>query len=93
MLRIDPSRQAEKFLRLMERSNAKHARQLGEKLTALRRDPEPPDSLLLKNLSPYRRTDSGEYRIIYFVEGDVLKIIAVGRRNDDAVYRLLTRQR
>lgn len=89
MLKIDPSRQAQKFLRQLERSNAKHARQIAEKLAALLLDPVPPDSLAMVNMAPYRRAAVGEYRIVYFVDGESLKIVVVGRRNDDSIYRLL----
>jgi len=44
--------------------------------------------LALVNLEPFRRATNGEYRIIYHVDGDVLQIIAVGRRNDDSIYWL-----
>ena len=40
----------------------------------------------------YRRTDIGEYRIIYKTSGDTLQIILVGKRNDDEIYDSLTRQ-
>ena len=44
-------------------------------------NPEPHDSKKLKGY-PYRRADIGEYRIVYRVEGDVLKITVAGKRND-----------
>ena len=50
-------------------------------------DPEPPDSSLIGY--PYRRADIGEYRIVYRVEGDCLKVALIGKRNDDEVYRQL----
>jgi mRNA interferase RelE/StbE len=37
--------------------------------------------------------DSGEYRIVYDVTEDAVRIIIVGKRNDDEVYRLLDRKR
>jgi mRNA interferase RelE/StbE len=53
-------------------------------------NPKPHDSKELKG-QPYRRTDIGEYRIIYRVEENVLKIALVGKRNDSAVYKKLAR--
>ena len=53
-------------------------------------NPEPHDSKELKG-HPYRGTDIGEYRIIYRVEEDVLKIALVGKRNDSAVYKKFVR--
>ena len=89
MLKIDPSRQAAKFLR---RVHPKHGRQIARKLAELRINPTPHDSLQLKGrASAYRRADVGEYRIVYRVEGDTLHIYIVGRRNDSDVYRRLKR--
>jgi mRNA interferase RelE/StbE len=89
MLRIEYSRQAEKVLR---RVPPKHGRQLATKITALSRDPYPPDSANLVG-APFRRADIGEYRIIYDIQGHTLQIILVGKRNDAEVYRRLRRQR
>jgi mRNA interferase RelE/StbE len=55
---------------------------------ALMEDPEPPDSFPLTGY-PYRRADIGEYRIVYRVEEDCLKVALIGKRNDDEVYRQL----
>lgn len=40
-----------------------------------------------------RRADVGEYRLIYSVESDVLRIFVIGKRNDDEVYKKLRRLR
>jgi mRNA interferase RelE/StbE len=88
MLKIEYSRQAAKILR---RLPPKHGRQLATKITALSRDPYPPDSAKLVG-APFRRADVGEYRIIYDVEGETLRIVLVGKRNDAEVYRRLKRQ-
>ena len=88
MRKIDPSRQAEKFLR---RVPPKHGRQLALKIRELATDPNPPDSKPLKGF-PYWRADSGEYRIIYHYDDTTLFLYAVGKRNDDEVYRQLGRR-
>lgn len=85
------TRQARKFIEQLQRSDAKHARQIIHRIDALCGEPKPPDSTALKGFEPYRRVDSGEYRIVYYVAGDDLRVILIGRRNDDAVYRLLRR--
>lgn len=87
MLRIDPSRQASKFLK---RLTQKIGRQIAVKLQALRQDPYPPDAAEL-NGYPCWREDVGEYRIIYRVDGDTLYVHLVGKRNDGDVYRRLLR--
>ena len=88
MRRIDLSLQAEKFLRHVP---PKHARQLALKIRALAEHPEPQDSKRLHGY-PYRRADSGEYRIIYDHDAAELRVLLVGKRNDDEVYRLLRRK-
>jgi mRNA interferase RelE/StbE len=91
MLAIEIAKSAQKFLRNVP---PKHARQLAEKLMALRTDPEPHDSAPLKGATlPYRRADVGEYRIIYRVEGEAVLVALIGPRNDDAVYRAFRRLR
>ncbi|WP_353740620.1 type II toxin-antitoxin system RelE family toxin [Desulfoferrobacter suflitae] len=74
-----------KFLRPLP---ARQYRQIFNKIPALMEDPEPSDSSPLRGY-PYRRADIGEYRILYRVEQDCLKVALVGKRNDDAIYRRL----
>jgi mRNA interferase RelE/StbE len=85
MLRISISKRAEKDQSCLP---AKHRRQIAVKLVQLRSTPVPPDSKKLIGY-PYRRVDSGEYRIIYQIEGEVLQILRIGKRNDAEVYRHL----
>jgi mRNA interferase RelE/StbE len=86
----DLSNDALDFVRKMQ---PKHAKQVLLKILELCRNPDPPDSKLLHGSAEgYRRADSGEYRIIYQVEGDSLRIYLIGKRNDDEVYRRLSRK-
>ena len=71
----------------------KQRKQVSDKIEKMSLEPRPHDSRLLTGeLSGHRRVDIGEYRIIYFVEGDTLFIAAIGKRNDDEVYRRLLRR-
>ena len=88
MLNIDFSSSALKFLKKL---TGKPAKQIKKKLAELRVNPYPQDSSKLTGY-PFHRTDSGEYRIIYIVNGDTLEIKVVGKRNDDEVYKKLKRQ-
>ena len=88
MLKIDLSKDSEKFLR---RVQSKHGRQIAQKLQQLRENPSPHDSEQLKGYV-FLRADIGEYRIIYEIAADVLKIILIGKRNDDEVYKKLKRK-
>jgi mRNA interferase RelE/StbE len=69
---------------------AKHFRQLVTKIFALLDEPLPPDARPLKGF-PYHRADSGEYRIIYRFDNQNLRVILIGKRNDEAVYKELQR--
>lgn len=87
MLNIDFSSSAVKFLKKL---SGKPAKQIKKKLEELRINPYPQDSSKLVGYR-YYRVDSGEYRIIYVVNNDVLEIKVVGKRNDDEVYKTLRR--
>ena len=87
----DLSDRARDFIRKMQ---SKHAVQVLLKIIALCENPYPPDSKPIRgSREGYLRADSGEYRIVYCVEGDTLEVVAVGKRNDDEVYRRLARRR
>ena len=83
MLKLNITKQAVKFFYSVP---AKQYRQVFNKILALMADPEPPDSSPLIGY-PYRKADIGEYRIIYRIEEDSLKVALVGKRNDDEIYR------
>jgi len=70
----------------------KHARQVLLKLLDLCANPHPPDSAQLRGDTAYRRIDVGEYRVIYKVQGEVVKIHTIGNRNDDEVYKAFQRK-
>lgn len=67
--------------------------QIAKKVLSLNVNPLPADSQELKGYPSYYRVDSGEYRIIYLfhADEDLVKIILVGKRNDDEVYKKLVR--
>lgn len=90
MLRLRLSRDADDFISNRE---PKHQRQIVARIQVLRDDPIPADSKAIKGPSrEYRRADIGEYRIIYRADDDTLYVAAIGKRNDDEVYRRLRRK-
>ena len=89
MLKLDITNDCLKFLRTLD---PKQFRQVVTTLFNLLRTPDPHDSASLAG-SPFRRVDIGEYRIVYRVEGELLKVPLIGKRNDDEVYRNLRRLR
>ncbi|SLM28827.1 Genome sequencing data, contig C322 [Desulfamplus magnetovallimortis] len=82
MLKIDISRSAAKFIQKLP---PKHFKQVVGTLFHLRKTPTPQDSEQLSGFPQYRRTEIGEYRIIYRFDQDTLFVAVVGKRNDDAV--------
>jgi mRNA interferase RelE/StbE len=89
VLKLDLSRDAFGFIQTL---NPKQYRQVVGTVFRLLQNPEPQDSSVLIGY-PYRRVDIGEYRSIYNVDGDVLKVFLIGKRNDDEIYRTLRRRR
>ncbi len=81
------------FLKELAELPPKHFKQVVSRVLALTGDPLPADSKQLQGHLGLRRVDSGEYRIVYDVTEDAVRIIIVGKRNDDEVYRLLDRKR
>jgi len=85
MLKLLVSKKAQKFL---DDLPPKQFRQIIKKVFALLENPRPHDSEELRGY-PFLRNDVGEYRIIYDLRGDTLRLILVGKRNDEEVYRHL----
>ncbi len=85
MLKPLVSKKAQKFL---DDLPPKQFRQVIKKVFALLENPKPHDTEELKG-HPFLRNDVGEYRIIYDIQEDTLRLILVGKRNDDEVYRQL----
>jgi mRNA interferase RelE/StbE len=88
MLTLDLSKQAFSFL---EQVPVKQGRQIAEKLLALCNDPSAIPSEALKGYAPLRRAKAGEFRIVFVVEGDFLRVRVIAKRNDDEVYKMLKR--
>lgn len=76
-------------VRFLDTLPPKQYRQVTRRIIMLMADPQPADSERLRGYD-YSRVTAGEYRIIFDVRDGVLRIVAVGKRNDDEVYRRLT---
>lgn len=68
----------------------KQFKQVASTVLGLLKNPEPHDSKQLAGY-PYRRVDIGEYRIVCEAAADEVRVLLVGKRNDDEVYKLLKR--
>jgi mRNA interferase RelE/StbE len=87
VLTLDMTHDCYKFVRALD---AKPFRQVMTAVLGLMQDPSPHDAAALTQ-TPYLRVDCGEYRIIYYVDGQVLRVVLIGKRNDDDVYKRLRR--
>ena len=81
---LDVTSKCQKF---MERLPPKQFKQIAKAVLSLGNDPYPQDSIHLKGNTPYRRKDVGEYRVVYRVDGDIVRVPNVGKRNDSDVYK------
>ena len=88
MNKLDITKTAVKFL---EKLPPKQFRQIVRTVFKLREGPEPHDSKQLVGYPEFRRVDIGEYRIVYRVDDDVVKICVIGKRNDSEIYRRFKR--
>jgi mRNA interferase RelE/StbE len=46
---------------------------------------------LLRGYAPMRRLKEGEFRIIFVNDSETVQIRLIGKRNDDQVYKMLSR--
>lgn len=88
MFKLDLTKAAGKFLQKLP---PKQFRQVVTTIFRLREQPEPTDSKQLTGYSEYRRVDIGEYRIVYRIDDETIKICVVGKRNDSEVYKRFKR--
>ena len=88
MPRIDLSKQAATFLHELP---ARQAKQIARKLKLLAADPSSLPSEGLRGYAPMRRLKSGEFRIVFVFEDDVVQVRLIGKRNDDEIYKALER--
>lgn len=89
MYKLDLTRDA---LAFWEKLDAKQYRQIGRKILSLLNQPQPADARALIGYSGYFRVDVGEFRIIYTLEADCLKLALIGKRNDGEIYSQFKRK-
>ncbi|MGK7883931.1 MAG: type II toxin-antitoxin system RelE/ParE family toxin [Crocosphaera sp.] len=84
LLQIDKA-----VIKVLDRLPLKVFKQVTMKLLSLPKNPFPQDCKKLKGYDKGYRVDQGEYRILYTVEDDKIRIFKIGKRNDGEVYRNL----
>lgn len=89
MYKLLIERRSLEFLEDLKKQKKQYV-QIASKLFSLSRNPYPQDCKKIKGESrEFLRVDVGEFRIVYTVEGDTVKVILIGKRGDDEVYRRL----
>ena len=88
-MNLNLSKDARDFL---DKLQSKQYKQVATKIFALQKDAFPADAKHLEGHPGYRRVDSGEYRVCYFVADSVIHVTVAAKRNDDEVYRKLGRK-
>jgi mRNA interferase RelE/StbE len=88
MLKIVISKDADDFL---SRIPKKHAQQIVRKIDVFAEDQTAIPTKQLAGYPNLKRFKSGEYRVIFRIENDVLEvhILRIGKRNDGEVYKKL----
>jgi mRNA interferase RelE/StbE len=89
MYRLDITNNALNFTKNLP---SKQFKQIFTAIMDLLKNPRPHDSSKLKGYPNLYRKDVGEYRIIYKFDDDTIYILLIGKRNDDEVYKQLTRK-
>ena len=88
-MNIDISRSVQAFLKTLP---PKQYKQVAARIVDLAANQSPHDARYLSGHPGYLRIDQGEYRIIFAVDAEVVRVPHAGRRNDDAVYREFERK-
>jgi mRNA-degrading endonuclease RelE of RelBE toxin-antitoxin system len=83
------TKEALEFVRGLE---AKHFKQVMNKVLSLLTLPSPTDSSALKGFTDLFRADIGEHRIVYKFDDKTVSVLVVDKRNDDEVYKKLSRK-
>jgi len=76
-------------VRFLDTLPPKQYRQVTRKIIMLMANSQPADAERLKGFE-YSRVTAGEYRVIFDVHDGLLRIVAIGKRNDDEVHRRLS---
>ena len=84
LLQIDKS-----VVKTLDKFPLKIFKQMAIKLFSLTNNPKPQDCKKLKGYSNSYRVTQGEYRILYTIDENVIKVFKIGKRNDSEVYRNL----
>lgn len=86
---LDISKSVHTFLRTLQ---PKQYKQVAARILDLATNQEPHDARHLSGYPGYKRIDQGEYRIVFVVQDETVRVPVVGKRNDDDVYRRLQRK-
>jgi mRNA interferase RelE/StbE len=88
MINYKLAKEAIDFLKSIQK---KHARQIIDKIEKLANDLNSVPNIKLEGKKNLHRAKSGEYRIIFRIENNIINILVlkIGKRNDGEVYKNL----
>lgn len=89
MLKLDLSRDAGDFIAGLP---GKQLKQVVSAMLSVLKKSQPDDARALSGLAGCYRVDSGEYRIVIRVEGELMRVPLIGMRNDADDNRRLGRK-
>jgi mRNA interferase RelE/StbE len=78
-------------MKFLDGLDAKQYRQISKRIWGLQADSSPHDIKHLAGQPGYFRIDNGEFRVIFCKKPGLIEITNIGKRNDDEVYRGLSR--
>jgi mRNA interferase RelE/StbE len=84
---IHINKRSQKFI---DKLPPKQTMQVVKKLHELKAHPFPNDCIKLQPAQGMYRVTAGEYRIVYSVLPNIIEVLAIGKRNDKEVYKLIT---
>ena len=88
-MNLDISRSVQAFLKTLP---PKQYKQVAARIVDLTANQSPHDARYLSGHPGYMRIDQGEYRIIFVVDAEIVRVPVVGPRNDDKVFHEFERK-
>lgn len=85
-MKVDITKDAMDFLFNLQ---PKQCKQVARKALSLCINPQPHDHIKMKG--GLYRVDEGEFRIVYDIDRDTVRIMVIGKRNDDEAYKKANR--
>lgn len=83
---------AKDVLKMIEDLPPKQFKQVIFQVLSLANQPYPSDCKKLQGYEGLYRIDCGEFRVVYRPQAECVKILLIGKRNDNEIYKELKRK-